>query len=193
MAKIGARYGKIAQITNPGSSSALPTYGSAISPGPLNKVEDSPAYNEGELYGDDTLQDNFAEFTKGTVTMSFTNVAEDAEKIMSPYAYSDDGDGALVPGGNKAEYGFAHVSAKRGKENGTSYTKYYGVFFPRLAPKYDGETLETMGGSTTLNPESVPANWLKPVGGEPKYVSPYFDTVEEAQEWVDTKLPSAAT
>ena len=193
MAKIGARYGKIAPITDPGSSSALPTYGAALKPGPLNKVEDSPTYNEGELYGDDSIQDNYAEFTKGTLTIDFTSVTDDAEKIMSPYSYDEDGDGALVPGGNKTEYGFGHVSAKRGKENGQSYTKYYGIFYPRLSPKYDGATVETQGGTTTLNPESIPANWLKPVGGEPKYVSKYFDTVTEAEAWVDAKLPDTVS
>lgn len=190
MAKVGARYGKIAKITSAGDSSNLPTYAAAISPGPLNKVEDSPSYNEGELYGDDTMQDSLAEFTTGTVTLSFSNVTEDAEKIMSPYAYNEDGDGELVPGGNKDEYGFAHVSAKRGKEGGKAYTKYYGIFYPRLSPKYDGDSLETLGGTTSLNPESVPANWLKPVGGQPKIISSYFETVAEAQAWVDKKLPN---
>lgn len=188
MAKVGARYGRIARMKTPGTSSTLPTYEVSMSPGPLNKVEDSPSYNEGELYGDDTLQDNFAEFTKGTLTIDFTSVSEEAEKIMSAYAYDedDDGDGKLVPGGNKAEYGFAHVSAKRGADG----IKYYGVFYPRLAPKYDGETVETLGGTTTLNPESVPANWLKPIGGEPKIISKYFNTVTEAEQWVDKKLPN---
>ena len=191
MAKVGARYAKIAKITDPGTSAKLPTYDKAISPGPINSVEDSPSYNDGELYGDDTLQDNFSEFTKSTITIKFTDVSEAGEQIMSSYSYDEDGEGGLVPGGNKAEYGFAHISQKRGKRDGAAYTKFYGVFYPRLAPKYDGESLETMGGTTTLNPESVPATWLKPVGGLPKYVSPYFDTEAAAQAWVDTKLPSA--
>lgn len=195
MAKVGAKYAKIAKITAAGDSTKLPTYDKAVKPGPLNAVDDSATFNEGQLYGDDTMQDNFSEFSTGTVTMKFTSVSDAGEKIMNSYAYEEDdnGDGHLVPGGNKDEFGFAHISMKRGRESGKQYEKYYGVFYPRLAPKYDGESVETLGGSTTLNPESVPATWMKPVNGQPKIVSKYFDTELEATGWVDKMLPDAGT
>lgn len=184
---VGARYGRIAKITNPGNSSTMPTYAPSISCGALNKVNDSPSYNEGELAGDDVVDWSMSEFTKGSVTISCTSVTPDAERIMDSYHYDKDGDRHLADAGTKSEYGFAHVSQKKYK----SETKFYGRLFPRLSPKYEGGDIESQGGSTTLNPESVPAIWLKPHCGAPARLSPYFDTEEEAKAWVDKMLPPA--
>lgn len=187
---VGARYGRIAPILDPGNSTKMPTYGPSIDCGHLNKVNDSPSYNEGELAGDDVVQESFAEFTKGSVTISCTTVTPEAEKIMDSFLYAEGGDRSLAASGEKAEYGFAHISQKRSKDLGT---KFYGRFFPRLSPKYDGSDKESMGSTTTLNPESIPATWLKPEGGAAIIESTYFDTEAEAIAWVDAKLPPSTS
>lgn len=184
---VGARYGRIAEITNPGNSSAIPTYAPSISCGALNKVNDSPTFNEGELAGDDVVDWSLSEFTKGNLTISCTSVPPNAERIMDSYYYEKNGDRYLADAGTKPEYGFAHISKKKYKRE----TKFYGRFFPRLSPKYEGGDIESEGGSTTLNPESVPAIWLKPRHGAAVILPPYFDTEEEAKAWVDKILPPA--
>lgn len=188
MAFVGARHGVVAKMLTLGDSTTAPTYEKAVSVGPLNKVDLSSAWNEGELYGDDVLQENYGEFGKGTATISSTSVPDDAEQIMDSYTYEENGDKHLAAPGGKADYGFAYISAKRS----AGKTRYYSTFVPRLAPKYESETAETQGGTTTLNPESVQATWLKAPALPPKVVSPYFDTEAEAIAWRDEKLPLAA-
>ena len=54
----GAMYIKWAPFAaeNPEPAGRLPTYGPAVSLGPLNKVTDNPSFNEAKGYGDNSLQ-----------------------------------------------------------------------------------------------------------------------------------------
>lgn len=190
MAKYGARESFWA-LWKDGASDTdvkkLPQYGEKKTFGQLNKVTDSPNFNEGSLPGDDQIALYEKNYKDGTV---------DAESVYLPMvdaatmlgaahtetglAYGDDDKPPYIG------YGFLTHHVGKGKKH------YQVVFYPKLKASPTAETYETRGDNLTFATDKISFHWESPACGKYKIIAD-FDTLEDARKYRDDLFAGTAT
>ena len=81
----GAKYIRWAPFAaeNPEPAGKLPSYGAAVSLGALNKVSDTPSFNEAKGYGDNVLKVHAVRFKEAVIAVEVTEVPRDAMSAVS--------------------------------------------------------------------------------------------------------------
>lgn len=183
MAKYGARNSKWAPwaAESPDTDATkLPKYQAAKSFGKLNKVSDSPNFNEGSLAGDDAIALYEKKFKDGTVDASSVYLpVEDAATILG--ASFDEKNGMSRGDDDSAPYigyGFMchHVSPDK------SYFQV--IFYPKLKANPSAEAYETRGDNITFNAETIGFHWESPLCRKHKIIKD-CDTEAEAIAYLD--------
>lgn len=183
MAKYGARYSRWApwaEDETDSSTTAMPKYGAAKTFGELNKVSDSPNFNEGNLAGDDQIVLYEKKFKDGTVDVESVYLPlEDAAKILGA---SVDESMGLAHGDDDVPpyigYGFLthHVSKAK------SYFQV--VFYPKLKASPTSETYDTRGDNINFVTDKLSFHWESPACR--KYqVKKDFETEAAATTYLD--------
>lgn len=190
MAKYGARESFWASWKEGASdtdATKLPQYGEKKTFGQLNKVTDSPNFNEGSLPGDDQIALYEKNFKDGTV---------DAESVYLPMA-----DAAVMLGAAAGENGLAHGDDDRPPYIGYGFLthhvskdkKYYQVvFYPKLKASPTAETYETRGDNLTFATDKISFHWESPACRKYKIIED-FPTLEAAQQFRDALFAGTAT
>lgn len=190
MAKYGAResfWAPWQENVTDSDATALPPYGEKKTFGQLNKVTDSPNFNEGSLPGDDQIALYEKSFKDGTV---------DAESVFLPME-----DAATMLGAAYAENGLAHGDDDKAPYIGFGFiTHHVGkagkhfqvVFYPKLKASAGAETYETRGDNLTFTADKVSFHWESPACHKFKIVRD-FDSLEAAKAYRDALFDGTAT
>ena len=190
MARYGARNSKFALFdpeTPDTDGSKLPKYQSAKAFGELNKVTDSPNFNEGSLHGDDSLALYDKAFKDGTVDAEsvFLPVA-DAASILG--AAHDEANGLAHGDDDAAPYiGYGFLTIHLGK--GRRY--YQVVFYPKLKATAVAETYETRGDNITFATDKMSFHWESPACRKYKVIKD-FDNEAAATKYLDDLFAGTA-
>ena len=190
MAKYGARHSmwapwaENAQDTDP---TKLPTYGTAKTFGELNKVNDSPNFNEGSLPGDDQIALYEKQFKDGTV---------DAESVFIPME-----DAATMLGASfDSEMGMAHGDDDNPPYIGYGFlTHHVGkgkryfevVFYPKLKASPTAEDYETRGDNINFKTDKLSFHWESPACRKFK-IKKDFATEAAASAYLDALFAGTA-
>lgn len=192
MASYGAKYIKWAPFadTDPDeSTAAFPKYGTPLSLGALQKVTDSPTFNEGKIYGDDVLDEYASEFKECSVDVEITELTNETASGVTGAEIDSDEEGDLhfnvgdtAPYGGKAFYIKKLVKGK---------AKYQGIYYPKVKATMQGEEFTTKGESITLTGGKLKFLASACAKGDWKVKSALMDTEEAAKAWVDGKIKAA--
>lgn len=190
MAIYGARNSKWApwaEGTQDTDTTKLPAYGTAKTFGELNKVTDSPNFNEGSLPGDDQIVLYKKHFKDGTVDAESVFLPiEDAAKMLGAsvdtamgMAHGDDDEPPYI--------GYGFITHHVGK------TKHYyeTVFYPKLKASPSAEDYDTRGDSINFKTDKLSFRWESPVCRKYK-VKKDFATEAEAIAYLDALFAGTA-
>lgn len=165
-----------AQDTDP---TKLPAYGQAKTFGELNKVTDSPNFNEGSMPGDDQIVLYEKHFKDGTV---------DAESVFLPLTDAAKMLGASVDEANGMShgddddppyigYGFITHHVGKGKHF------FQTVFYPKLKASPSAEDFETRGDNINFKTDKLSFRWGSPICRKYK-IKKDFATEAEAKAYL---------
>ena len=193
MARIGFRKAKYNQI-DPTTNKYKTLTGDKVPE--FEKVVDetfAPEYNTAELYANDTLAESDYSFNKGVLT---TTIVDDNDEFLAELFGNKIAEGEVVStiDDTAPEFGYGHIIPKI--YNGVK--KYKVEFFPRV--KFTKVTSDNKSRSAsvefsttslegTVFPLGVETNGVK-AGTWEKHQT--FDTLEEAETYLDTLLTPVA-
>lgn len=186
----GAKGIKWAPITAE-PAGALPTYGEARVLGELNRVADSPVFNEAKGYGDNALRRHVVKFKEAGIDVTVLDMTnENASAVM----------GAKIPEGAAKNL---HFTANDSPPNGgmafyinelmeENVDAFKGIFYPKVKAAMQGSEYATNGESITLTAKNLHFTASAANSSDWKIESDYFTTEAEAQQWVDSMVGATA-
>lgn len=185
----GAQNIKWAPITDE-PAKALPTYGEKRTLGELNQVVDAPVFNEARASGDNHTA-RYASFFKevGIDVTVLDMVNETASAVTGATIDTGEVKNLRFKTTDNAPYGGLgfHVSELlTGNE-----VKHKGIFYPKVKATMQGQTYDTKGDTVTFHNKKLHFLGVEAKSKDWKIESPYFDTEDEADAWVDQMLASA--
>lgn len=182
MARYGARHIRWAPITAE-SAGTKPTYGNAIALGKLQKVTDSPAFSEAKQYGDDALAEFVNEFKEIGVDIEITDISQAVYVAVFDAKKEADNNGLSFTTEDTPPYGGLAFTCCKQVNNVKSY---FGVFYPKLKATMQGEEFTTKGDNVTLAGGKLKFTGTEDNRKRWREFSEEFQTVAEAEEWVDS-------
>ena len=181
--KYGAKRLQWAEITAEEKNSA-PTYGSAINLGALNRVADTPSFNEAKGYGDNALKVHVNKFREAGLDVEVTELSnENAAKVLGASIESGDAADLKFSTADNAPYGGIGFYINKMLDDNTEV--FQGIFYPRVKAAMQGEEYSTQGENITLANSKLRFTATACNTGDWKILSPNFETEAEASEWVD--------
>lgn len=190
--KYGAKMAQWAPFaaTNPEPASALPNYGEPINLGSLNKVTDSPSFNEGKGYGDNALKVYVSEFKECSIDMEVTELANSAASaVLGATLDSDDAADLHFGSSDNAPYGGLGFYITKMLDG--NVRKHQGVFYPKVKATMQGEEYATKGESITLANSKLHFVAAPCNTGDWKILSEDMDSETAAAAWVNGKVKKA--
>lgn len=190
MAKYGAKllqWAPFAASSPDANTTALPHYGTPANLGELVKVTDSPAFNEGKIYGDNALAEHVVEFKECGIDVEVTELsASVAASIFGATLASSNDDTDLKFGADDtAPYGgLAFYVCKM--IDGVK--KYQGVYYPKVKATMQGDEYATKGDGITLTGGKIHFTAGVPANGKWKLESSDIASESDAATWVNTKI-----
>lgn len=190
MAKYGARNSMFAlwdTKTPDNDPRKLPKYQAPKTFGKLNKVSDTPNFNEGSLPGDDTIALYEKRFKDGTVDASSVYLpVADAASLLG--AQCDDDNGMSRGDDDEAPYvGYGFMCHHVG--SGKSYFQV--IFYPKLKANPAAESYETRGDNINFTAETFSFHWESPACRKHKIIKD-FDTEEAAKTYLEALFAGTA-
>lgn len=184
MAQFGARLFLFAPVTDPGSTTAMPTYSEPIVVGKLNKANLTINTASGTLDGDDAEVLSIEEFVSAALDCSFTEVTPETESVLFGSELDDSGDLHDSPSDTIPYGGIAYCRTMMG-DDGIKY--YQCIFLPRAKAVPSGDDASTKGKNITLNPHNIKFN--ASVCAMDKWrIRAKKSTFAEAEAWCRAKL-----
>ena len=179
MAKIGVKYPCFAPIaTEP--SGALPTYGTGMNIGEAVSANLTINMASGELYADDNLQEQFSEFSSGSIALETTDMTD--AQIVHVYNASLDGGKLKYNKGDTPPLGCL-AYYKTSMTNGVK--KYIGYFYPKVRASLGNDSAQTKGNSITFQTTTSALTIFACNSGDWR-ITEQFDTEAAAKAWVET-------
>lgn len=182
----GAKYARWAPQTasETGAAGTFPKYGPAVSLGALNKVSDTPAFNEAKGYGDNAMKVYVARFKECPIQMEVTDLPRSVMSAVS---------GAEIAVGTQENMRFSASDNPPYGGFGFYINKItddkrdvcVGIFYPNVKAVLQGTEYNTSGDNITLSTDKLQFMASACESGEWRIYSRYFDTEAEASAWVD--------
>lgn len=173
--------------TNPEPEDSLPNYGTPVNLGALNKVSDSPSFNEAKGYGDNALKVYVNEFKESDVSVEVLELSnENASAISGASIDTEGGKDLHFNMEDNAPYGGLGFYINKALDNGSKV--YQGVFYPKVKAAMQGEEYSTKGDSITLANSKLKFTASACNTGDWKILSDNLSTEKEAADWVNGKV-----
>lgn len=190
----GAKYIRWAPFAaeNPEPAGKLPTYGTAITLGALNKATDTPAFNEAKGYGDNSLKVYVNKFKETVIAIETTEVPRDSMMAVSGTTLeSETKKNMRFRDTDKIPYGGLGFYVNKMLDDGRDVCM--GIFYPKVKAMLQGTEYNTNGENITLSTSKLQFTGSSCNSGDWKLESEYFDTEEEAKAWVDGMYTGTST
>lgn len=190
----GAKYIRWAPFSeeNPEPEGKLPSYGTAITLGALNKATDTPAFNEAKGYGDNALKVYVNKFKETVIAIETTEVPRDSMMAVSGTTLESETKKNLrFKDTDKTPYGGLGFYVNKILDDGSDVCM--GIFYPKVKAMLQGTEYNTNGENITLSTNKLQFTGSSCNSGDWKIESEYFDTEEEAKAWVDGMFTGTST
>ena len=190
----GAMYIRWAPFTkeNPEPAGKLPSYDAAVGLGALNKVTESPTFNEAKGYGDNRMVVYVNKFKEASIGVEVTEIPREAMSAVS---------GAEIEAGEQKNMRF-QASDKPPYGGMGFYVNMLlddtrdvcmGVFYPKVKAMLQGGEYNTTGENITLSTGKLQFTASACSSGDWRFYSDYFETEAEAQAGVDGMFTGQST
>lgn len=144
----------------------------------------TPNFNTAELYGNDQQVENASEFKNATVKLGVTRMPLQAPQVIFGHAVSAEGE-EISRGEDSSPYvGYGFVTTEM--ENGVK--KYRACVLYKVQFTEGEESYETKGGSIVFKTPNLNGVAMCRKDGEWRKKSPYFSTLEAANDWIKAQL-----
>lgn len=190
----GAKYIRWAPFaeTNPEPDGQLPDYGEAVSLGSLNKVAETPSFNEAKGYGDNSLKVYVNKFKEATLAVEVTEIPGDAMSAVSGSEIESGEKKNMWFGDNdKPPYGGLGFYVNMLLDDGRDVCR--GLFYPKVKAMLQGGEYNTNGDNITLSTGKLQFTASSCKLGKWRCYSVDFETEAEAQAWVDGMFTGEST
>lgn len=190
----GAKYIRWAPFaeTNPEPDGQLPDYGEAVSLGSLNKVTETPAFNEAKGYGDNSLKVYVNKFKEATLAVEVTEIPRDAMSAVSGSEIETGEKKNMWFGDNdKPPYGGLSFYVNMLLDDGRDVCR--GLFYPKVKAMLQGGEYNTNGDNITLSTGKLQFTASSCKLGKWRCYSVDFETEDEAKAWVDGMFTGEST
>ena len=169
----------------------LPTYGESFVLGELNRVADSPAFNEAKGYGDNALKRHVVKFREATVDVTVLDMSNEHAATIFGAEIPDKAAGDLhfTDKDNPPYCGLAFYINELLEDNAD---RFKGIFYPKVKAAMQGSEYATNGESITLTAKALHFTASAANSGDWKIESEYFETETEAQAWVANMVKATA-
>ena len=177
---------------NPEPAGKLPSYGPAVSVGSLNKVTDSPSFNEAKGYGDNKLKVYVNKFKESPLNVEVTEILREVMSAISG-AQIEEGEhkNMRFSDSDKPPYGGLGFYINAILDDTRDICM--GVFYPKVKAMLQGTEYNTNGENITLSTGKLQFTASACSSGDWRFYSDYFETEAEAQAWVDGMFTGQST
>lgn len=190
----GAKYIRWAPFAkeNPETAGKLPSYGPAVNLGALNKVTDTPSFNEAKGHGDNALKVYVNKFKETVIAVEVTEVPRDQMAAIS---------GCEIEEGVHKNMRFRTTDAPPYGGMGFFVNKilddgrdvFMGVFYPKVKAMLQGTEYNTNGDSITLATNKLQFTGAAVGTNDWRLYSDYFDKEEDVVAWVNGMFTGEST
>lgn len=191
MAKIGLLYPKYCPITitQGADGKDVETYGIVKTFAKAIRASTSLNISQSELYADDELAETANEFINGQLTFECDDIEDDVEADVTGAKVDEDGDivHATTDVAPYLRFGFLIRRYKSKK------SQYRGIIFTKTVFDAIPDDYETKGETIVFKSTTMTAKFLGNANGQWKRKSKWFDTLDEADTWMNTKLKPSTT
>lgn len=190
----GAKYIRWAPFaeTNPEPDGKLPQYGTAVSLGVLNKVTDTPSFNEAKGYRDNSLKVYVNKFKEATLAVEVTEIPRDTMSAVSGAEIEPGEHKNMWFGDNdKPPYGGLGFFVNMLLDDTRDVCR--GIFYPKVKAMLQGTEYNTNGDSITLATGKLQFTASSCKIGKWRCYSVDFDTEDEAVAWLDGMFTGEST
>lgn len=188
MSKFGAKYLRWAPFAAADAEpdNALPNYGTPLDVGSLVKVADSPAFNEGKIYGDNALAEYVNEFKECGIDVEVTELttATAAAMFGATLATTPNAELQFSADDNAPYGGFGCIVCKMID----NVKKFQGVYYPKVKAAMQGDEYTTKGDGVTLTGGKLKLTASAAKNGQWKIMSEDLADEAAAKTWVDGKV-----
>lgn len=190
----GAKYIRWAPFAaeNAEPAGKLPTYGTAMGVGSLNKVTENPTFNEAKGYGDNHLVVYLNKFREAAIGVEVTEIPREVLSSVSGAEIEQGdheniwfGDNDKPPYGGMGFYVNMILDDKR--------DVCMGVFYPKVKAMLQGGEYNTNSENITLSTGKLQFTAASCNNGKWRCYSKLFDTEAAAAAWVDGMFTGTST
>lgn len=176
---------------NPEPEGALPNYKECFELGELNELADNPVFSEAKAYGNNRLARYVVEFKEVGLDITILDMLrEHAAKIFGSKLDDAETTPRALHYGAEDRPPYCGVGFYCAEALADDRTAYTGVVYPKQKANMQGQTYTTKGENIILTGKKLKflGTACKNPNKDWKLESPYFDTEEEAWNWVKTIL-----
>lgn len=174
-------------LSKPWIASYDPTtdkYSGAFKCGKAVNTSVTPNYNETSFYADNQQTEHVTEFKNANVTLGVDRMPVAAAGIMFGHEVKENGEEIADAGDYSRNVGYGFITV----EKIDNVKQFRACILCNVIFKEGEESFETKGESIVFKAPSLSGIAMCTDKGEWRIKSPYFDTEEEADKWIQTKL-----
>lgn len=159
-------------------------YSDAFKCGKAINTSVNPSYAEGSLYADDQECERVSEFKNAAVTLGTDSLPKEAATVVFGHTVAVDGTETSKASDEANYVGYGFIV----QELVNSAKKYRACVLLKVKFIEGEESFETKGDSIKFGTPSLSGTATAIESGEWRIKSPYFDSVDEADEWIQDKF-----
>lgn len=177
---------------NAETAGKLPTYGPAVNLGSLNKVSDTPAFNEAKGYGDNVLKVYVNKFKETVIAVEVTEVPRDQMAAISGCEIEEgDHKNMRFQTTDAPPYGGMGFFVNKILDDGRDV--FMGVFYPKVKAMLQGTEYNTNGDSITLATSKLQFTGSSCNSNDWRIYSDYFEKEADAVAWLNGMFTGEST
>lgn len=159
-------------------------YNNAFKCGKAVNTSVTPNYNEASMFADNQQTENISEFKNANVSLGVDRLPVQAAGIMFGHTVKESGEEISKTEDSSGYVGYGFITA----EMNSGIKKYRACVLLKVQFKEGEESYETKGDSIVFKAPALSGIAMAIDTGEWRKKSPYFDTEEEADQWIQTEF-----
>ncbi len=144
----------------------------------------TPNYNETPLYADNQQTENVTEFKNANVSLGVDRMPVQAAEVVFGHSVSPEGEETSRTGDSANYVGYGFITA----EMLDGVKRYRACVLRKVKFKEGEESYETKGDSIVFKTPTLSGTAMGTSKTDWRKKSPYFDTEDEADEWLQIQL-----